>query len=483
MKKKNILYVASECGPFIKTGGLGAVLASLPRELNKEEYDVRVVIPDYACIPAEYKEKMETVLTFPVRLNWRNTRAMVRQLKMDGETFYFIGHPIYFEGEEPYGDIWLDIEKYSFFCKAVLDMLSWLDYQPDIIHCHDWQASLIPVYLKSSIYASDPFYQRIRTVMTIHNLRYQGTTDIGRLKDITGLPEEMFSYDKLEYYGEANLLKGGIACADRITTVSKTYAEEICTPEYGEGLDGILRYRKKDLTGIVNGLDYDFYNPAKDPMIRKTYGVKSRAKAHADNKKDLLETAGLPAADDQIAIGVVSRLTDQKGLDLLEPIIQDLLALPIQILVLGGGQPEYVRFFEEEAAAHPDQVYLNVRYTDSLAKKFYAGCDAILMPSRFEPCGLSQMMALRYGALPVIRETGGLKDTVAVYGKDSKPTGFGFTQADAHELLDCLKTLCRVYKEEKEMWDEMAERGMKKNYSWKTSCRKYEKLYDKLLVN
>ncbi len=478
---KNILYAASECGPFIKTGGLGSVLASLPRELNKEEYDVRVVIPCYACIPDEYKKKMETVLSFPVRLNWRETYATVRQLKMEGETFYFIEHPDYFEGEEPYGDIWMDIEKFSFFCKAVLDMLSWLDYQPDLIHCHDWQAALIPVYLKSSAYACNPFYQKIRTLMTIHNLRYQGTTDIDRLKDITGLPEEMFSFDLLEYYGNANLLKGGIACADQITTVSKTYAEEICTPEYGEGLEGILNYRKKDLTGIVNGLDYSFYNPAKDPAIRKCYGVKSRIKAHPENKADLQETTGLPEDQDLITLGIVSRLTEQKGLDLLGPVMEDLLSLPVQIFVLGGGQPEYVKIFEDAAAAHPDRVYMNVNYSDGLAKKFYAGCDAILMPSRFEPCGLSQMMALRYGALPVIRETGGLKDTVAVYGKADKPTGFGFEEADSQDLLACLENLCKVYKEEKGTWQEMADRGMKKNYSWKASCKKYEKLYGKLL--
>ena len=478
---KNILYAASECGPFIKTGGLGSVLASLPRELNKEKFDVRVVIPEYACIPSEYKDKMETILKFPVQLNWRSGYATVKMLKMEGETFYFLGHPFYYEGDEPYGDIWMDIEKYCFFCKAVLDMLSWLDYQPDIIHCHDWQSALIPVYLKSAIYANDPFYKRIRTVMTIHNLRYQGTTDIDRLKDISGLPDDCFAYDKLEYYGQANLLKGGIAFADKITTVSKTYAEEICSPEYGEGLDGILNYRHKDLTGIVNGLDYDFYNPAKDPMIRKTYGLRKRSEARRENKADLQEQTGMPLREDRICLGVVARLTEQKGLDLLGPVMEDLLELPVQLYVLGGGQPEYVRIFEEAAARHPDQVYCNTMYTDLLAKKIYAGCDAILMPSRFEPCGLSQMMALRYGSLPVIRETGGLKDTVDVYGKSDQATGFGFEECSPRALLECLQTLCMVYQKKPDVWEEMTGRGMKKNYSWKASCRKYESLYKKLL--
>lgn len=317
--------------------------------------------------------------------------------------------------------------------------------------------------------------------MTIHNLRYQGTTDIDRLKDISGLPDDCFAYDKLEYYGQANLLKGGIAFADKITTVSKTYAEEICSPEYGEGLDGILNYRHKDLTGIVNGLDYDFYNPAKDPMIRKTYGLRKRSEARRENKADLQEQTGMPLREDRICLGVVARLTEQKGLDLLGPVMEDLLELPVQLYVLGGGQPEYVRIFEEAAARHPDQVYCNTMYTDLLAKKIYAGCDAILMPSRFEPCGLSQMMALRYGSLPVIRETGGLKDTVDVYGKSDQATGFGFEECSPQALLECLQTLCMVYQKKPDVWEEMTGRGMKKNYSWKASCRKYESLYKKLL--
>ena len=475
---KNILYVAAECGPFIKTGGLGSVLASLPRELSKEDYDVRVVIPCYQCIPREYRDQMETVVSFPMKLNWRDQFVRVKQLKMDGETFYFIENNFYFCGDSPYNDIWLDIEKFSFFCKAVLEMLSYLEYQPDLIHCHDWQSSLVPVYLKSSLYSFNPFYSRIKTIMTIHNLRFQGQTDIDRLKDLTGLPDDMFTYDKLEYYNQANLLKGGIACADRITTVSRTYAGEICTPDFGEGLDSTLNYRKEDITGIVNGLDYVFYNPSKDPAIAKKYGVKRRIEGKAVNKKDLLETVGLPEEEDVLVLGIVGRLTEQKGLDLFGPILPQLMEKPVKLLVLGGGQPEYVRIFEEAREKYPDKVYMNVDYSDALAKKFYAGCDAILMPSRFEPCGLSQMMALRYGSVPVIRETGGLKDTVAVVGKSDKPTGFGFEAAEPDALLACLMEVCRVYFEDRDLWNEMTERGMKKNYSWKTSCRKYEKLYE-----
>lgn len=477
---KRILYAAAECGPFIKTGGLGSVLASLPGELDHESCDVRVVIPAYECIPEEWKDQMETVAFFPVSMNWRSIPARVKSLVKEGTTYYFIENPMYFCGDYPYSDIWIDVEKFCFFCRAVLEMIAYLDFEPEIIHCHDWQSAMIPVYLHSPFYRDDPFYAGIKTVLTIHNLRYQGITDIDRMKDITGLPDEMFSYDKLEHYGNANMLKGGLSFADQITTVSRTYADEICTPEYGDGLEAVLAWRKEDLKGIVNGIDYKVYCPAKDPEIHSNYGPRSFEKGKKDNKRALQEETGLPVGEDILTVGIITRLTQQKGLDLLSPVMDRILSLPVQLYVLGGGEKEYEDIFRKAAEAFPDKVYLNTSYRDGLARQIYAGTDAILMPSRFEPCGLSQMMALRYGSVPLIRETGGLKDTVAVFGKSKAPTGFGFENCDPLELADCLESALHVFLEDGEQWKKIVARGMKKDYSWKASCRKYEKLYKEL---
>ncbi|MBR0381563.1 MAG: glycogen synthase [Eubacterium sp.] len=477
---KKILYAAAECGPFIKTGGLGSVLASLPGELDHENYDVRVVIPAYECIPLEWKEKMETVAAFSVTMNWRSIPTRIKSLIMEGTTYYFIENLNYFCGDYPYSDIWIDVEKFCYFCRAVLEMTAYLDFEPDIIHCHDWQSAMIPVYLHSPFYSYDPFFAGIKTVLTIHNLRYQGITDIERMKDITGLPDEMFSYDKLEHYGNANMLKGGISFADEITTVSKTYADEICTPEYGDGLEAVLDWRKDDLKGIVNGIDYKMYCPAKDPDIHTNYGPKSFPKGKKENKRALQELTGLTVGEDFLAVGIVTRLTQQKGLDLLSPVMDRILSMPVQLFVLGGGEKEYEDIFAKAAEAFPDRVYLNTSYRDDLARKIYAGTDAVLMPSRFEPCGLSQMMALRYGSVPLIRETGGLKDTVAVYTKSKTPTGFGFEACDPEELAACLETAVRVFQKDRDDWKKIVARGMRKDYSWKASCKKYEKLYDEL---
>lgn len=477
---KKILFASSEAVPFIKTGGLADVVGSLPKYFPKNEYDVRVVVPKYMCMDRKYTEEMKLVTECQVQLNWRTQYAGVYERKEDGVTFYFIDNEYYFAGPAPYGQIYQDAEKFAYFSKAVLTILPEIGFQPDIIHCHDWQSSLVPVFLKA-FYCADPFYRNIKTVMTIHNLKFQGITEIERLKDITGLPDDMFTYDKLEYNNSANLLKGGLVFADKITTVSKTYAEEIKQPEYGEGLDSVLQHRSTDLCGIVNGIDYDIYNPSTDEYIPCHYDEKTFDKGKKKNKAALQAKAGLPKKRTAFTLGIVSRLTEQKGFALFSYMMERLMKQPIQLYVLGDGEEEYRNMFLSYQKQYPDKVYVQLNYTDEMAKYIYAGCDAILMPSRFEPCGLCQLMSLRYGAVPIIRKTGGLKDTVSIYNPKSKTgTGFGFTDYNAEGFLNAILAALDVYKKNPEEWKNLTAKGMRKNYSWKASSRKYEKLYSDL---
>lgn len=476
---KNVLFAAAECDPFVKTGGLGSVVGSLPKQLDKKKYDVRIVLPAYECIAEKWKEQMTTVLSFPLHLNWRTQMVTVKTLEYEGITCYFIGNDFYFCGSAPYFDMWIDIEKFSFFSKAVLEMLSYLDFAPDVIHCHDWQSSLIPVFLKA-FFAADPFYGNMKTVMTIHNLKFQGMTEIDRLKDITGLPDDYFTYDRLAHNGSANLLKGGLTFADKITTVSASYAQEIRQPEYGEGLDSILNYRSADLVGIVNGIDYAIYNPMEDPYIACHYGEKDFVKGKKKNKTELQKKTGLPRKK-VFALGIISRLTDQKGFSLFSYMMDRLMELPVQLYVLGDGEECYRNLFLSYQEKYPKQIYVQPAYTDEMAKCIYAGCDGVLMPSQFEPCGLSQLMALRYGTVPIVRRTGGLRDTVSIYNKRNHTgTGFGFTDFNAEAFLEAIREAYSVYADAPDEWEKLVAKGMRKNYSWKTSSRKYEKLYESL---
>lgn len=474
---KKILYAAAECSPFIKTGGLGAVVGSLPKQLKERGYDVRIVLPAYECIEEKWKNQMTVSLPFPVHMGWRRHPITINTLEYQGITCYFLACDHYFSGDSPYSEMWMDIEKFSFFSKAVLEMLSYLEFEPDIIHCHDWQTGLIPVYLKTE-YGNNPYYKNIKTVMTLHNMRFQGTTDVNTLKDITGLPDEVFAFDKLEFYGQGNMLKGGIAYADKVTTVSSTYAKEIQEPEYGEGLEGLLQYRKNDLSGIVNGIDYQIYSPVQDEYIKYHYNANTFRRAKKKNKVYLQNEAGLPADKNIFTVCIISRLTEQKGLDLLIPQLNDFLSGDVQLYILGGGEERYEGIFASVKTRYPDKVFFDVNYSDAMAKYMYAGCDATLMPSKFEPCGLSQLMALRYGTVPIVRLTGGLKDTVKVY--DSRyhtGTGFGFEEYSMEALRDTLQEAMAVYRQQPEEWNRIAERGMRENYSWNTSCTEYEKLY------
>ena len=474
---KKILFVASECVPFIKTGGLADVVGSLPKYFNKEEFDCRVMIPNYACIPKEWKDKMTYRTNFYMDLAWRSQYVGIMEMEYEGVTFYFIDNEFYFAGFQPYGNIHEDIEKFAFFCKAALSSLPSLDFRPDIIHCHDWQTGLIPVYIKD-VFRQNPFYDNIKTIMTIHNLKFQGIWDKKKVIDITGLNEYYFSPDKLEAYGDANYLKGGIVYADMVTTVSEQYAEEIKMPFYGEHLDGLMRARSNNLVGIVNGLDYNEYNPETDPMIFQRYNASNFRKEKIKNKRGLQKELGLEENDKVFMIGIVSRLTDQKGFDLIDYVIEEICEPGTQLVVLGTGEERYENLFRHFEWKYHDRVSANIFYSNERSHKIYAASDAFLMPSLFEPCGLSQLMSLRYGTVPIVRETGGLKDTVEPYNEyESKGTGFSFMNYNAHEMLHTIRYAKDVFYNRKREWNKIVDRGMAQDFSWGNSARKYEELY------
>ncbi len=477
---KNILFAASEGVPFIKTGGLADVVGSLPKYFDKGEFDVRVIMPKYMAISDEYKFQMRFVTNFYMDLAWRRQYVGLFEMEHDGVTFYFIDNEYYFSGMQPYGNIYEDIEKFAFFSKAALSSLPVLNFHPDVIHCHDWQTGLLPVYLKDTFRAGE-FFQNIRSVMTIHNLKFQGIWDVKTVKDLTGLNAYYFAPDKLEAYGNANYLKGGIVYADVITTVSETYATEIKDVFYGEGLDGLINARSNSLVGILNGIDYDEYNPETDPFLAFHYNAKTFRKEKGKNKKALQNELGLHVDDGKFMIGVVSRLTDQKGFDLIDYVIEEICTPDTQLVVLGTGDEKYEHLFRHFEWKYRDRVSANIYYNEERAHKIYGSCDAFLMPSLFEPCGLSQLMSLRYGTVPIVRETGGLKDTVEPYNKfESTGTGFTFSNYNAHEMLDAVRFAKSVYYDNKREWNKMVDRGMAKDFSWNRSARKYEEVYRRL---
>lgn len=482
MTMKNILFVASEGVPFIKTGGLADVVGSLPKCIDKEYFDIRVIIPKYVCMTQEMKDKMTYMTHFYMEFNWKNEYVGILEAEADGIKYYFIDNESMFAGFKPYSDIVLDeITKYSFFSKAALSALPLIGFRPDVIHCHDWQTGLVPVYLKERFQGSD-FFRGIKTVMTIHNLKFQGKWDVKTVKSITGLPDYFFTPDKLEAYKDANLLKGGLVYADAITTVSDTYAEEIKTPFYGEQLDGLLRARAGSLRGIVNGIDYDEFNPETDKYIEHNYNAVNFRKEKIKNKRALQAELGLEQDDKKMLIGVVSRLTDQKGFDLINYMMDEICQDAIQLVVLGTGDEQYENMFRHFDWKYNNKVSANIFYSEALSHKIYAASDAFLMPSLFEPCGLSQLMALRYGTVPIVRETGGLKDTVEPYNEfENTGTGFSFTNYNAHEMLASIRYAEHIYYDKKREWNKIIDRGMAADFSWHVSAKKYQEMYDWLI--
>lgn len=463
----------------MKTGGLADVVGALPKALSKEQWDVRVIMPCYQGIVDEYREKFRYVNHFYMSAGSyiQDRYVGIMEYEYDGITYYFIDNLDYFGGIRPYADTRWDLEKFTFFDKAVLSVLPVIGFRPDLIHCHDWQTGFIPVYLKTE-FAGNPFFDGIKTIMTIHNLRFQGVWDIETMQRLSGLPDDLFTPDKLEFHKAANMLKGGLVYADRISTVSNTYADEICTTAYGEGLDGLLRARKGDTCGIVNGVDYSLYDTEHDRALYANYDRRNFVSGKRANKLALQKELGIEVNQDKYLIGLISRLTDQKGLDLLAYAMERILDENTQLVVIGTGESNYENMFRFYAGKYPDKVSANITYNEALAHKLYAAADAFLMPSLFEPCGLTQIIALHYGTVPIVRETGGLKDTVEPLNEyEDCGDGFSFANYDGEELINTVNYSKYIYFEKQKLWRNMVRRGMKKDLSWGESSKRYEELY------
>lgn len=478
---KKILFVSSEAVPYIKTGGLADVVGSLPKYFDRNEYDVCVMLPKYACMDAAFLPNLRFVCHFYVNLNWRKQYVGILESEYRGIHYYFVDNEFYFAGSSPYNNIYEDVEKFAYFSKAVLASLPYIDYAPDVIHCHDWQTGLVPVYLHTA-FGDDNFYAGIKTVFSIHNLKFQGRWRIREVIDITGLPEQIFNDKELESYGEANYLKGGVVYAEAVTTVSPSYANEITTQEGGEGLHGLMNSRRNVLHGILNGIDYDEFNPQTDPYIESNFSSKSVLSGKKANKVALQKELGLPVRENAFVIGIVSRLTEQKGFDLVSYIMDDLVSqLDVQIVILGTGESKFENVFHHFHSQYPDKVSAYIGYSEEKAHKIYASADAFLMPSLFEPCGLSQMMSMRYGTIPIVRETGGLKDTVQAYNEyENTGTGFSFCNFNADDMKYVVEYAYHVFRDERKAWEDMMQRAMAQDFSWNKSAGEYEKLYDSL---
>lgn len=480
--KLKVLLVSSEVEPFAKTGGLADVAGSLPLALNKLGIEVRVALPKHKMVNEKKYPLINIDKNVQVAIGETIQKGAILSTKIKGVVpVYLIENHHYFDRDGLYGtssgDYHDNLERFTFFCRAVLELIKNIGFMPDVIHTHDWQTALIPVYLKT-LYQDDPFYKGIATLQTIHNLGYQGIFNKKELS-LTGLSEEAFSPDKLEFWGEINLLKGGLVYADLLNTVSKGYSEEIQTPEYGCGLDGLLKERKKSLYGIVNGLDYEEWNPATDMDITMAYDANTLERK-AKNKKSLQIESHLTSDPDCPVIGMVGRLADQKGLDILAEIIEEMMSLDLQLVVLGSGDERYHDLFKKIGHSFPDKAAIKIGFDAKMAKLIYAGSDMFLMPSRYEPCGLGQLISLRYGTIPIVRSTGGLTDTIVDFQTDPiKGNGFVFKKYDSAELIAVIKRALNQY-QDKAQWKRLQINGMNADFSWDNSAREYLQLYEKL---
>ncbi len=474
---KKILFVGSEALPFAATGGLGDVLGSLPAALKRAEpdTDVRVVMPMYQMVAAKYKDKMKKEAEFTVSLSWRRQYCGVWSYVLDGVTYYFIDNEYYFKRTALYGSF-DDGERYAFFCKAVMEMMPHIDFIPDILHCHDWQSALCVIYLKRKYCYLDE-YAEMKAVYTIHNIDYQGIYNFDILGDIFCLD----SWDRyvVEYDGCINLTKGAIVCCDKLTTVSPNYAKEIQTEYYSSGLYHIIRMYKDKICGIINGIDTDYYNSEKDPSIKQNFTLETIDKK-AVNKRALQETFMLPEREDVPLIAMVSRLASHKGFDLVRRVADDILTADVQFVLLGTGEVELEDYFSELARRYPDKCGVMLAFNKDLAKQIYASADIFLMPSKSEPCGLAQMIASQYGTVPIVRETGGLYDTIAPYDP-AKGTGNGitFNTYNAHDMLNAIRRASALYAD-REQWSKLVANAMKMDFSWEASAKKYLEMYEGL---
>ncbi len=474
-----IFYMTSESTPFIKTGGLADVSGSLPKSFAQVGHDVSVVLPLYGQISYEHREKMEYVGSYFVDMEWRRQHVGVFKLELDNVKYYFIDNEFYFKREGIYG-LGDDGERFIYFSRAAVSLLRFLDEKPDIVHANDWHTGLIPLYIKDFA-KGDYFYDKIKTAYTIHNIKYQGIFS-AKILPLTGLSAAYFHEDGIKYYDAINMMKAGIVYCDLLTTVSETYAHEITYPYFGEGLDGIIRKHQRKLVGIVNGIDYDKYNPKTDKLINYNFNQKNLDNK-VKNKLELQKMFNLPERKDVPMISMVTRLADLKGIDLLDYILGEMLQLDIQFVVLGTGESRFedmLRFYER---IFKDKMSARIYFNENESHKIYAGSDLYLMPSIAEPCGISQLIAMRYGTLPIVRETGGLVDTVEPYNKyTGEGTGFRFSNINAHELLFTIKEAIEVYKD-KEKFNKIITSAMEKDFSWNTSRDEYIKYYERIINN
>ena len=478
-----VLYVASEAVPFVKTGGLADVAGSLPKALKKQGVDIRVVMPKYGKIDREYLDKMEHVYDGELTVSWRKKFLGIDKLVLDGVTFYFIDNQEYFyrDGFYGYGD---DAERFSFFARAVLEIPQQEDFWPDVIHANDWHAALTNVYLRLH-FMGDERYGKIKTIFTIHNLKYQGVFSKDVMEDVLGIDWKYFNNGDFEYYDAVNFMKAAIVFSDNVTTVSRTYAEEIQYDYFGEGLDGLLRNRAADLHGIVNGLDFDLYNPETDKYLTEPFtkfNVKNAMERKIDNKAALQRQLNLPVERQTPLVAMVSRLVEPKGLDLVIRVLDELLEHEdMQFVLLGVGDKVYEDWFKELAWRHPTKVSTNIYFSDEMAQRIYAASSIFLMPSAYEPCGIGQLISMRYGSIPVVRATGGLKDTVVPYDKATqKGNGFLFSNYNAHEMMSTIKKALTLFRDFNS-WKILIQNAMQSDYSWARSAKEYKALYERLI--
>lgn len=477
--RRSVAFIGSECYPFVKTGGLGDVMSALPKSLAKLNCDVKVIIPRYKCIPQKFQEKMEYKGSFSMDLcsDGKQYYVGIMEYQEDGVVYDFIDNDEFFSWGNPYTNLIDDIPKFCYFGKAALAALNYLDWTPDVVHCHDWQAALVPLYLRTCF--KDSNVGRASCVLTIHNLRFQGIYDRKTIQYWSGLPDYVFNKDCLtQNWLDANMLKGGITYSNVVTTVSNTYAGEIQTEEYGEGLEEHLRYHHNKLVGIVNGIDTDIWNPATDKLLAAPYDSTNVIENKKANKKALQESLGLQVDDHKIVIGLISRLTNQKGLDLVNSVIPHIMDEHTQVVVLGTGDAEYENAFRYYENQYKGNFCAYIAYNENVAHNIYAGCDALLVPSRFEPCGLTQLISMRYGSVPIVRETGGLKDTVQPYNLfDNTGNGFTFDRYESGLLYDAINRAKTLYFESRPYWDDMVVRNMNKDVSWEQSAKHYKDMY------
>ena len=477
----NVLFAVSECAPFIKSGGLADVASALPKSLKSAGVETRVILPLYGQIAEEFKTNMQFKETIMVRLGWREVYCGLFELLHDDIQYYFVDNEYYFKRDSLYGHF-DDGERFSYFCRAVLDVIPHLNFVPDVIHSHDWHTGMIGYLLKEQYHGS-PFYQQIKSVFTIHNLQFQGIFPRSVMHDFLMFDEQHFRADRLEFHEKISFMKAGLVAADKITTVSETYKDEIQTPFFGYQLDGLLSSLNYKLVGIVNGLDLTTYHPEVDSHLVQNYQLKTIEKKLV-NKRALQKELALEVRDDVPIVAMITRLSEQKGVDLVKRVFHEMMKLDVQFILLGNGEEEYEAFFANMEHSYYDKVRSYIGFNEAFAHRLYAGADLFLMPSLFEPCGLSQLIAMTYGTIPIVRETGGLNDTVQAYNSYEKTgNGFSFTNYNAHDLLFTFERAIAFYHEQPEDWQRLIANAMSCDYSWEQSALKYKVIYEDVVGN